>query len=685
MKTFADQAVIAIENVRLFQSSSAQREYRGARAADGHERDPAGHLELADRCAAGVRHDRRKRDARVCDGAYGAVDVRRRRCFDAIATRGVPEAFGALPLRRSTGRTGPAARLDRRRACPWHRRRRDVEVPGDVARRAMAGWRESDASWRADAARGRSRSGPSSSAAARSGRSSDKQIALLKTFADQAVIAIENVRLFQELRGAQSRAHRGAGAADGDEPRSCGSSPLADRRPAGVRHHRRERRRLCERTIHHRLPVRRRAGSRRSRITASRPSATEPCRRMYPMRPSREQRDRPRDPRAHGRPHSDVLDDPEYERPRRSRRPSAIAQRPRRAAAARRAAIGAIARRRATDRALLRQQIALLKTFADQAVIAIENVRLFKELEARNRDLTEALEQQTATSEILRVICELADRRPAGLRHDRAERRVAVRRRCSARYTASTASWCTSPPITTARPRSSTRSSARSRCHPIAGSMSGAGDPDEVRRPCRGSAGRSRLRAADRGAAGGFRGVLAVPLLREGSRSAPSWSSARSRGRSPTAQIELLKTFADQAVIAIENVRLFTELEARNRDLTEALEQQTATSEILRVISARRPTSSRCSTPSCESAVRLCDGLYGAVYMFDGEMIRYPWPQTMATRRKRWLAVKRMYPRGRAASADRARRPRAERSSQIPDVLEDSEYAPDIALAARLP
>src|SRR5207249_11399927 len=119
----------------------------------------------------------------------------------------------------------------------------------------------------------------------------------------------------------------------------------------------------------------------------------------------------------------------------------------------------------------------------------------------------------------------------------------------------------------------------------------------------------------------GARTTVGVPLLRE--EAAVGTIQLRRAEVNPFTdkQIELLKTFADQAVIAIENVRLFTELQARNRDLTEALEQQTATSEILRVISSSPIDTQPVFDTIAGAALRLCGGNTAAVGRLDGELV----------------------------------------------------------------
>src|SRR5262249_39471492 len=111
----------------------------------------------------------------------------------------------------------------------------------------------------------------------------------------------------------------------------------------------------------------------------------------------------------------------------------------------------------------------------------------------------------------------------------------------------------------------------------------------------------------------GYRSVLSVPMLREGTVLGTITLGRSQPGPYQDRQIALLRTFADQAVIAIENVRLFEELEARNRDLTEALEQQTATAEILRVISSSPTDVQPVFDTIVKNAVRLCDGLHSNV------------------------------------------------------------------------
>src|SRR5262249_12821459 len=124
------------------------------------------------------------------------------------------------------------------------------------------------------------------------------------------------------------------------------------------------------------------------------------------------------------------------------------------------------------------------------------------------------------------------------------------------------------------------------------------------------------------GSLSGFLTFLSAPLLQQGELIG-SLNVRRIEVRPFTpAQIKLLETFANQAVIALENVRLFKELQERNRDLTEALEQQTATSEVLRVISSSPTDLQPVFKTILANAVHLCANDIGALYRIDGEYLR---------------------------------------------------------------
>jgi GAF domain-containing protein len=246
--------------------------------------------------------------------------------------------------------------------------------------------------------------------------------------------------------------------------------------------------------------------------------------------------------------------------------------------------IGAINVTREEARPFSARQIELLCTFADQAVIAIENTRLFNEVEAKTRDLSEALEQQTATSEVLAVI----SRSPSDLNpvleaiSDTAARLCGSEQTMFFRYDGAVfrilASWNFPPEVHEMLERRPLMPGHPSAIGRAGASLKPVCIPDVLADPAYGLTGeQNRAR---------YRATLAVPLLREG-RLVGALSLNRSEpGAFTEKQIELVATFADQAVIAIENVRLFEQVQARTRDLTESLERQTATADILKVIAS---------------------------------------------------------------------------------------------------
>src|SRR5262249_31456762 len=234
--------------------------------------------------------------------------------------------------------------------------------------------------------------------------------------------------------------------------------------------------------------------------------------------------------------------------------------------------IGVIVLIRRTVRPFTDKQIDLATTFADQAVIAIENVRLFDEVQARTQELSESLRQQTATAEVLktisrtafdlqRVLATLLENavRICGAKHGMIFRYDGECCRAAAAYDVPRGSlelWERTP-IRAGRGTATGRALLECRVVQIPDAQA---DPDyDFPEP-------QKLQ--------GQRTILAVPLLREGVPLGTIVLYKTEVAPFTDKQIELLTTFADQAVIAIENVRLFDEIQDKNRQLQLASENK---------------------------------------------------------------------------------------------------------------
>ena len=269
------------------------------------------------------------------------------------------------------------------------------------------------------------------------------------------------------------------------------------------------------------------------------------------------------------------------------------------------------------------KQIELLQNFAAQAVIAIENTRLLNELRQRTDDLTEALEQQTTTAEILGVISKsLSDTQPvfdaivqSGVRlfsgaavsialvEDGMVKAAAVAERDPVRAEL----WRQRFPFPLTREYMHSVAILDRKMLDI---------PNVEDAPADMAVGRKNFLGS------GYRAATFVPLIR-GETAIGALSVVRvSTGPLSEKQLAALKTYASQAVIAIENARLLSELHQRTADLTESLEQQTATSDVLSVISRSPGDLEPVFNALLANATRICSAKFGALFLAEGDGFR---------------------------------------------------------------
>jgi len=614
IKTFADQAAIAIENARLFRDLAEALEQQTATSEI---------LRVISQSPTDVQpvFDTIVRTAvRLCDGLFSALYQFDGELIHLVAQHNftpeaLVEAHRVFPARPTRALMPGRAILERAVVhIP------DVELDPEFQYQALSRAVGLRSGLWVPMLREGTPIGVIAVARAEAGPFSDNEIELLKTFADQAVIAVENVRLFKELE-----------ARNRDLMATSEILQVISRSPTDVQPVfdtiAERAMRLCDAAFGAVLMF---DGAliHLNALANVNPEGIDSLRQAFPVAPSQGS--------VAGRvilagdvvQIPDVLGDPEYQLigPAQVAKYRCILGVP---MLHRGRAIGAIHVTRPEPGTFSEEQIQLLKTFADQAVIAIENVRLFTELQASNRELTTALDTQTATSDILRVISRSQTNVQPVF-----DAIVASAVRLLGAYTGALTRIAGDQVVIGALTGHDAASDAAVRAA-FPQSLQSEGTHaqtirDRVPLNIADFQTDPRLSEALRASAAirGYRSLVVVPMLLHDEAIGAIGVTRRDTGGFTDDEIALLKTFADQAVIAIENARLLSELQQKNEALTqahaqvsEALEQQMATAEILRVISQSQTDVQPVFDTIVRSAVRLCDGLFSALFQFDGELI----------------------------------------------------------------